>query len=556
MDGAALMERPRITAKMLVSLRRRQILLALVLLALLAGGIALRHFTWRETTHLRFQRDIANGFYWGSQTLAEGRRLSPREEGDSWMTFARGYRALYDRVQADAYENNYYLDYPPLRLLVMSIWAKEVRARFPGAEDGTPEYVEPMLTVNLCAELITALGVFLLVRLGVRRASGATHSGLLHRLPAVERGWVCGLLAASVAWLEPSLILDAHAWPQWDCWILPFYLFAALAALTRRWFWCGCLLAAGGMLKGQLLFVAPFFLFWPLWQKRWARAGRVLAGFTATAAFLVSPWILQTPAAWAGTGAVGIVVAALLRHRRSPNTRAWAAGLAGAAAFTIGALGDGSFAWLKIGFLYGSERYPYLFISSCYNLPSLLSHWNLSLKGPIWAPHLGPLHFVVTLQWILRLVYLGTLALCALGAARHSRARDPRLLIALVTPWLLMFALLAQMHERYLLWGAVLSAVAFGVSVRLSVIHFLFSSMSATMITQVLLMDKKLGPTLATIDFLERMRPLASGLLLICVAIYFRAALSQRLPQFRAPRQAQAPEPAAPIALTVASEQA
>ncbi len=104
-----------------------------------------------------------------------------------------------------------------------------------------------------------------------------------------------------------------------------------------------------------------------------------------------------------------------------------------------------------------------------------------------------------------------------------------------------MFALLAQMHERYLLWGAVLSAVALGVSVRLSVIHFLFSIMSATMITQVLLMDKKLGPTLSTIDFLERMRPLASGLLLICVAIYYREALSQRLPQFRAPRQARAP---------------
>ena len=211
--------------------------------------------------------------------------------------------------------------------------------------------------------------------------------------------------------------------------------------------------------------------------------------------------------------------------------------LAGVAAFTIGAIGGGSFAWLQIGFLYGSERYPYLFISSSYNLPSLLSYWNLSLKAPFWSPRLGPFHFVITLQWALRLVYLGALALCALGAARHARARDPRLLIALVTPWLLMFALLAQMHERYLLWGAVLSAVALGVSVRLSVLHFLFSAMSATMITQVLLMDKKLGPTLSTIDFLERMRPLASCLLLVCVAIYFREALSRRVAAI--PRSAQ-----------------
>ena len=246
--------------------------------------------------------DIANGFYWGNQTLVEGRRLSPEENPDSWRAFARGYFGLYDRVQASAYEDNYYLDYPPLRLLVMSIWAKQVRAKFPGVEDGTPEYVEPLLSVNLLCELVTAVGIFLLVRLGVRRSSGATDSGLLHRLPPAERGWVCGLLAASVAWLEPSLILDAHAWPQWDVWILPFYLFAAIAALTRRWFWCGCLLAVGGMLKGQLLFVAPFFVFWPLWQKRWDRAGRVLAGFVAASALLVSPWLLRNAAGLGGRG--------------------------------------------------------------------------------------------------------------------------------------------------------------------------------------------------------------------------------------------------------------
>jgi hypothetical protein len=549
------MER-RPSAKILGSLRARQVVLGLILLALLIGGIGLRRYTWRETTHLRFQRDIVNGFYWGSQVLAEGRRLSPGEEGDSWTTFARGYLSLYGRVQDQAYESNYYLDYPPLRLLVMSIWAKEVRAKFPGAEDGTPEYVEPLLNVNVCCELLTAAGIFLLVRLGVRRASGATDSGLLHRLPPRERGWMCGLVAASVAWLEPSLILDAHAWPQWDCWILPFYLFAALAALTRRWFWCGCLLAAGGMLKGQLLFVAPFFLFWPLWQKRWARAGRVLAGFIATAALLVSPWLLRNSPAWGAVGAIAIVIFVVLRAARSRNTWAWVAGLAGVAAFMIGAFGDGSFAWLKIGFLYGSERYPYLFISSCYNLPSLLSHWNLSLKAPLSSLQIGSLHFIITMQWILRLLYLVALALCALGAARHARARDPRLLIALVTPWLLMFALLAQMHERYLLWGAVLSAVALGVSARLTVVHFVFSAMSATMITQVLLMDKKLGPTLSTIDFLERARPIASSVLLICVAIYFREVLSNRAPLFRARRIGQPVEREGAVALAAATENA
>ncbi|MGH8092787.1 MAG: hypothetical protein ACREIF_04885 [Chthoniobacterales bacterium] len=550
------MERRRFSAKIFASARFRRILLGLTIFVILAGGVVLRQDTWRKTTHLRFQRDIVNGFYWGTQTLAEGHRLSPRARSDSWPVFVRGYFGLYDRVESDAYENNYYLDYPPLRLFVMSIWARQVRAKFPGAEDGTPAYVEPLLLVNTLCELVTALGIFLLVRLGVRRASGATDSSWLHRLPPAERGWACGLLAGSVAWLEPSLILDAHAWPQWDVWILPFYLFAALAALTRRWFWCGCLLALGAMLKGQLLFVAPFFIFWPLWQKRWVRAGRVLAGFLATFAVVVSPWLLRSFSAWAIVATVALIIAAILRHRASPNTWAWTAGLSAAAAFAVGAIGNGSFAWLRIGYLYGSERYPYLFISSCYNLPSLLSQWNLSLKTPFWSAHLGPLEFAFTLQWTLRLFYLATLVLCALGAARHARRRDPRLLIAIATPWLLMFALLAQMHERYLLWGAVLSAVALGVSGRLAVLHFLFSIMSAMMITHVLLMDKKLGPTLSTIDFLEHIRPIASCVLLVCVAIYFREVLSTRAPYFRPRRKVHPNAQTAPLALAVAAEEA
>jgi hypothetical protein len=536
--------------KILVTGRAWQILLAIAVLAVLLGGVLLRRSTWEETTHLRFQRDIVNGFHWGSQTVLLGRRLSPGEKPDSWRAFARGYFALYDQVRGDAYEGDYGLDYPPLRLLVMSIWAKEVRAKFPGAEDGTPEYVQPLLHVNLLSEMITAVGIFLLVRRGLRGASGATDSPLFRRFPPRRRATMCGLVAASVAWFEPSLILDAHAWPQWDAWILPFYLFAALAALTRRWFWCGCLLAVGGMLKGQLFFIAPFFLFWPLWQRRWVRALRLLAGFAFSSALLVSPWLLRSASSWCLVVTVAGLTAAVLFQRRSPNAGAWTAGVTAIATFIIGAVNGGSFSWLKIGFLYGSEHYPYLFISSCYNLPSVLADWGWSLKGPLWSVNFGPLHWALTLQWALRLLYLGALALCAFAAARHMRYRDPRLLIALAAPWLLMFALLGQMHERYLLWGAVLSTVALGVSLRLSLLHFLFSAMSAAMITHVLLLDKKLDPTLDLINLLERARPYASWVLLGCVAIWAWDTLSSRPPGFAA-----RPAPAAPaeeVALSLA----
>src|SRR5439155_3817966 len=219
------------------------------------------------------------------------RRLSPDETAaNSWRAFFRGYLSLYERVKDDAYENDYGLDYPPLRLLIMAIWTKQVRDGFPWVDNEHPKLVNPLLKLNMVCELVSAAAIFFLVRSCVQRSLPA-HSTWPPWLSREQRASICGLAAASVAWLEPSIILDAHAWPQWDVWILPFYLFAALAALKNRWFWCGCLLAVGAMLKGQLLFVGPFFAFWPLWQKRWHSALHVLAGFPATAAAIVSPWL-------------------------------------------------------------------------------------------------------------------------------------------------------------------------------------------------------------------------------------------------------------------------
>src|SRR5436190_9945156 len=519
-----------------------RVLLASFIVVLFLGGVQLRRWTGEKTRHVRFQHDIVNGFYWGSETLAEARRLSPDEaSANSWTAFCRGYFALYDRVKREAYENDYRLDYPPLRLLVMAIWAKQVRGEFPGVDDGHPKLVNPLLKMNLLCELISAVAIFLLVRLWVRRSSSVTRSPFLSALPHRQRALICGLAAASVAWLEPSMILDAHGWPQWDVWILPFYLLAALAALKNRWFWCGCLLAAGAMLKGQLLFVTPFFVFWPLWQKRWARTLCMIAGFAATAALIVAPWLLCDAAAWIVVALVAGLSSLFFLCSGSRHAGVWIAGIIACAVFLIGALNGGSFAWLQIGFLYGSEHYPYLFISSCYNLPWLLSDFGWSLKDPFWSLNLGSLHFALTLQWMLRLLYLGALALSAYGAARHTRNRDPRVLIAIAAPWLLMFALLGQMQERYLVWGAVVSTVALGVSFRLSIIHFIISAASTAMIVHVMLVDKKLDATLRAIDVLKHVRSFASVLVLACVAVYVRNTLRMPVFERRAPRPAASP---------------
>ena len=505
----------------------------LFLLAIFVTGIQLRRWIGENTRHVRYQHDIVNAFYWGQETLKEARRLSPDEaSANSWTGFFRGYLALYDRVKDEAYENDYGLDYPPLRLLAMAIWSKQVRDEFPWVDNEHPKLVNPLLKINLGCELVSAAAIFFLVRLCLRRSS-LSHSSSPAWLSREQHASICGLAAASVAWLEPSTILDAHGWPQWDVWILPFYLFATFAALKNRWFRCGCLLAAGAMFKGQLLFVAPFFLLWPLWQKRSASALHVLAGFIATSALIVSPWLLRTREAWIAFAVVAGITSIVVLRYKLQHKGAFLAGFLGCAAFVIGAFTGGSFAWFEIGFLYGTKHYPYLFISSCYNLPSLLAGAGWSLQDSVLSGDFGSLHFDLTLRWALRLLYLVAVILCASGAARHLRNRDPRVLIAIAAPWLLMFVLLGQMHERYLVWGALVSAVALGVSIRLSIIHFIISAASTAMIVHVMLIDKKLDATLRTIDVLNGIRPYASGLVLACVALYFWDALALRTRAFQ-----------------------
>ncbi len=510
-----------------------RIFAGLLIAAIFLVGIQLRRWVGENTRHVRYQHDLVNALYWGNETLKEARRLSPDDAtANSWGGFLRGYFALYDHVKDEAYETDYHLDYPPLRLLFMAIWAKQVHDQFPGLDDGHPKLVNPLLKINIVCELLSAVAIFFLVRLCLCRSSSATRLRLMSGSPSNDRASLYGLAAATVAWLEPSMILDSHGWPQWDARILPFYLFAALAILKNRWFACGCLLAAGSMFKGQLLLVAPFFLLWPLLQKQWIPTLRMLAGFIATAALIVSPWLLRNPAAWMAIAAVAAFSSFLVLRYKLPYRAAWLAGIVGCAIFMIGAFTGGSFAWLEIGFIYGSEHYPYLFISSCYNLASLLSDLGWSLKDSLLSAHRGTLYLPLTLQWALRLLYLGALALCAGGAARHLRNRDPRVLIAIATPWLLMFALLGQMHERYLMWGAVVSAVALGVSTRLSIVHFIISAASTAMIVHVMLIDKKLGATLRVIDVLDGIRPYASVLVLACVTIYLWDALGLRIPAF------------------------
>lgn len=60
---------------------------------------------------------------------------------------------------------------------------------------------------------------------------------------------------------------------------------------------------------------------------------------------------------------------------------------------------------------------------------------------------------------LLMLAYLATLAYRSAMAARHERAGDRLFLMAVVVPWVTMYAVLPQMHDRYLTYAACLSAM-------------------------------------------------------------------------------------------------
>ena len=130
----------------IVSTRAREVGLrifpTLFIFILFVGGVQLRRSTGQNTRHVRYQHDIVNAFYWGQETLKEPRRLTPRNgSANSWTGLFRGYLALYDRVKEEAYNNDYGLDYPPLRLLTMAIWSKEFRDGFPWVDNEHPKLV-------------------------------------------------------------------------------------------------------------------------------------------------------------------------------------------------------------------------------------------------------------------------------------------------------------------------------------------------------------------------------------------------------------------------------
>ncbi len=602
---------------------------ALIVCLSLNEGLQLRRWVFESTAPFRFRGDISRGFKFGSRAATEG------------------YVDLYDRVLAETTDRYNEFDYAPLRLLAMRTWASLTLAKYPDAELWQPEYEfnEPTLRFNTGMEIVAALGAFFLTRLWVVRRHRppdhlartlhdplwrwlarvifrrvdpqpiTLHTPLPRPIPAwrwvkavvLRRpdpmlpvgsfrhwmgapgqrfdGWTAGLTAALLLWFNPAMLLSAHGWQTWDMWIVPFYLWAVLAACLNWWFAAGMIIGTGALFKGQQWIVALIFILWPLFGLRpWAALRWVMGAAFAVACVAVL-WMATFPAEyevtrvgrefvaslrpadapvlnvqavwWISVAVVGVALVSL-RHF-FPRLRWWwwiapslvalglllwqwltiapdgwtAWGIAAilgflalawilplrhqgyilattyaTAAFLCIPIFRASTGWFRIGWAYGSHHWEWMIMGLTSNVPGILVKrfgWlnepqanrasdllatAFTIKpGTLW---LGPAEpWDITWKTLFATIYGLTLVLCAWGASRHERRNDPRFLVAMVAPWVMMFTILGQIHERYLLFAAACAVVMVAVNWGMVMLHFFMTVVTFIMTFHVMLISNR-----------------------------------------------------------------
>jgi len=111
----------------------------------------------------------------------------------------------------------------------------------------------------------------------------------------------------------------------------------------------------------------------------------------------------------------------------------------------------------------------------------------------------------------------------------------------MAAPWLAMFAVLPQMHERYLVWGAAITALAAAVSLGATLLHVLISCIACVPIAELIILAGNLQDDYPAWDrFLERACDRLSWVtvLIAVIWIYLSLAGSRRSETGRAEAKA------------------
>ena len=219
----------------------------------------------------------------------------------------------------------------------------------------------------------------------------------------------------------------------------------------------------------------------------------------------------------------------------------------------------GTTAWWDLGFMYGTERHPQMVVGPGNNLGALLSerfNWRnpkeivmtlslpASIAGGATTPGLKPVSPLasaagtpgwvdvdIQIRHLLISIYGALMVISCIAIARQWRRNDRRFLVAIIVPWLLFYAIPAQIHERYLLFGSTAAAIVVGCSfglaalniflVLLTLMQTLYSMMGASWLTRT--MDHPLlNADFAR--FFSKLRPDISWAVLVVTGVFFFAA--------------------------------
>jgi hypothetical protein len=485
-------------------------------------GLRLREWVFTESAEVRFRWDFQNGLNQGARVLRNtGLDLRQGEP----VPLGAVYRSLvrtYDEVYQDGNGERFSLDYTPLRLAVMTMWVRGVYAEHGPVGEYDDRYAGPLMTLNAWVGVATGGAMYLLVSYWGRRVRGPVRlgSGWWRDFGEAHGPMLAGLTAGSLAFFNPAALINAHAFPQWDTWLLPFFLLACYAGSRGSWFVCGFMLVLGAFFKGQVLLVAPVLLAWPLLRGNVGGFLRVLGGAATGVAMVAWPWLLRFPGGWTWVGvAAGSVLVVwgvcrcargLPRWRRAavvlltvtvgavgliypalpmtfPSGEAppvwWMWALAAAvplglvcavrsdgrtigpvvlATAAVAALGcgfrfGGVWSWYEVGFEFPTRNYMELAMGPTANLPAILGgRYGWQLLSPTFA--LPGMADPMPLRLLLRLVYAALLVIPCVAVVRADRRSSAAALMCITVPWVVFFAVLPQMHERYLVWAAVVSA--------------------------------------------------------------------------------------------------
>jgi hypothetical protein len=175
---------------------------------------------------------------------------------------------------------------------------------------------------------------------------------------------------------------------------------------------------------------------------------------------------------------------------------------------------DGSMAWYTVGLKYGTRHWRQLFWCRAANLGAILQvvyRWRFTdtLDLASFVPGVkGP--WTVELRSLMIAGYALTLLLCAIAVARHYRRRERHFLMAVLAPWVLMYALLPQMTDRYAVWAAAISAAVAAISFSGA---FLYLALNAMAMSMMALFQFGMAPgTPSAQRWLMWLRPLHPGL--------------------------------------------